>query len=163
MAGEKNTKYKKEYDELAYKFCLLGATDKRLGEFFGVTEQTINNWKRDHSTFFESLKRGKLVADSEIAEALFHRAKGYSHPEVKIATSEGQITDIKEFTKHYPPDTTAAIIWLKNRQPEHWRDKQEVETTAIVHNIMPVPTADSADDWEKAAQEQQAKALSNDD
>lgn len=129
MAGEKNTKYKKEFDELAYKFCLLGATDKRLGEFFNVTEQTINNWKRDHKTFFESLKKGKMIADSEVAEALFNRAKGYSHPEVKIATSEGQITDYKEFTKHYAPDPTAAIFWLKNRQPSEWRDKSETKVT----------------------------------
>ena len=25
------------------------------------------------------------------------------------------------------PDTTAIIFWLKNRQPEYWRDKQEVD------------------------------------
>jgi hypothetical protein len=37
-------------------------------------------------------------------------------------------------TKHYPPDTAAAIIWLKNRQPERWRDKieQEVKVTKDV-------------------------------
>jgi len=34
--------------------------------------------------------------------------------------------------KHYPPDTTAAIFWLKNRQPAKWREKQEVETTIKV-------------------------------
>ena len=45
----------------------------------------------------------------------------------KFATSEGRITDSKEYTEHYPPDTTAAIFWLKNRQPEKWRDKKEVD------------------------------------
>ena len=30
-------------------------------------------------------------------------------------------------TKHYPPDTTAAIFWLKNRQKSKWRDKQDHE------------------------------------
>ena len=34
-----------------------------------------------------------------------------------------------ETVKHYPPDTTAAIFWLKNRQVERWRDKQEVDHT----------------------------------
>mgnify|MGYP000215170264 CR=1 FL=1 len=38
-----------------------------------------------------------------------------------------------------------------------WDKETEVSTT--VHNIMPVPTAESSDDWEKAAQEQQAKLL----
>lgn len=36
--------------------------------------------------------------------------------------------------KHYPPDTTAAIFWLKNRQPHLWRDKQEVEVNAEVNH-----------------------------
>jgi hypothetical protein len=31
--------------------------------------------------------------------------------------------------KFYPPDTTAAIFWLKNRKPEEWRDKTEVDAT----------------------------------
>ena len=26
-----------------------------------------------------------------------------------------------------PPDTTAAIFWLKNRRSDEWRDKQEQE------------------------------------
>jgi hypothetical protein len=26
-----------------------------------------------------------------------------------------------------PPDTTACIFWLKNRNPEEWRDKTQVE------------------------------------
>ena len=30
------SKWKPEFVELAYKFCLMGATDKRLGEFFDV-------------------------------------------------------------------------------------------------------------------------------
>ena len=30
-----------------------------------------------------------------------------------------------EVDKHYPPDSTAAIFWLKNRQPKVWRDRVE--------------------------------------
>ena len=56
MAGGRPSKYKKEYAEQAYKFCLLGATDARLGEFFGVSEQTINAWKDAHPEFLESIK-----------------------------------------------------------------------------------------------------------
>jgi hypothetical protein len=29
--------------------------------------------------------------------------------------------------EHYPPDTTACIFWLKNRQPQRWRDRVEVQ------------------------------------
>lgn len=126
MAGEKNSKYKPEYDELAYNYALLGVTDKQLSEFFGVCEATLNNWKNDHPSFLESLKQGKGQADAMVAKSLFKRALGYSHPETKIATRDGQITDTLDVEKHYAPDPTAAIFWLKNRQPEIWRDKKEV-------------------------------------
>jgi hypothetical protein len=26
-----------------------------------------------------------------------------------------------------PPDVTAGIFWLKNRNPQHWRDSQQLE------------------------------------
>lgn len=119
------TKYKKEYDELAYNYCLLGATDAELGAFFGVCEATINNWKLEFPEFLESLKRGKELADAKVAQALFHRATGFSHPDVDIKVVEGHIVQTK-LTKHYPPDSTSMIFWLKNRQPDKWREKREV-------------------------------------
>ena len=126
MAGAP-TKYEEKFVEQAYKLCLLGATDKEMADFFDVCEDTINEWKKLHFEFSESIKRGKKLADAEIASKLYHRAKGYAHPDYVTASNMGVITDIKEVTKHYPPDTTAAIFWLKNRQPHLWRDKQEVE------------------------------------
>lgn len=116
--------YKKEYDELAYKYCLLGATDAQLGDFFDVQESTINNWKKSKPSFLESLKAGKDIADANVAEALYHRAKGYSHPDCKVfMTNTGP--EIVPIIKHYPPDTAAAFIWLKNRAG--WKDKQDIE------------------------------------
>jgi hypothetical protein len=127
MPGGRPTLYKKEYADQAYKLCLLSATDKDIADFFNVTEQTVNNWKDEHQEFFVSIKRGKMEADADIAQSLYHRAKGYSHPDVHITNYQGEIT-VTPITKHYPPDTAAAIIWLKNRQPDKWRDKIETET-----------------------------------
>lgn len=59
--------YKEEYADQAYNYCLLGATDKDLANFFDVTETTINNWKLDHHEFFESIKKGKEIADASTA------------------------------------------------------------------------------------------------
>lgn len=120
------SKYKAEYAEQAYKFCLLGADDNRLAAFFEVDPATIHRWKHDHAQFCDSIKRGKDIADAEIAQALYHRAKGYSHKAVKMFNNQGEIL-IEEYTEHYPPDTGAAMAWLKNRQPKDWRDKQEIE------------------------------------
>lgn len=122
------TKYKDEYCVQVEKLCKLGATDKEIANFFEVEETTINNWKIEHSEFFESIKKGKTLADAEVASKLYHRATGYEHPDTDIRVIDSQIVTT-EITKHYPPDTTAAIFWLKNRQPQTWRDKVTQEIT----------------------------------
>lgn len=123
--------YREEFAEQAYKLCLLGATDAKMADFFGVAESTLNLWKKVVPDFSESITRGKERADAEIAEALFHRGKGYSHPEVHVSNYQGQIT-LTPLTKHYPPDTQAASLWLRNRQPDLWRDKQDVQHSGSV-------------------------------
>jgi hypothetical protein len=123
----RKSEYRIEYADQALKLCLLGATDKELSEFLSVSEQTLNKWKKDYPEFLESLKKGKNIADANVASRLYNRAIGYNCKATKFATSNGKITDSKEFIEHYPPDTTAAIFWLKNRQPEKWRDKKEVD------------------------------------
>ena len=122
--GGRPTKYKPEYDQQAYKLCLMGATDAQLADFFEVDEGTINRWKDKHGGFCASVKRGKMPADGEVAESLFRRATGYTHPDVHIGMYEGEAV-ITKITKHYPPDTAAICFWLKNRAG--WRDKHELE------------------------------------
>lgn len=126
MGAGRPTDYKPEYDDLAYKFCLLGATDAQLGEFFGVTEQTINGWKTKHPKFFESIKRGKELADAKVAEALYNKACGFVNKNaVKIfMPANAQSPVYAPYEEYYPPDTAAAFIWLKNRAG--WKDRQEI-------------------------------------
>jgi hypothetical protein len=31
------------------------------------------------------------------------------------------------YVEHVPPDTTAAIFWLKNRDPARWRDAWQID------------------------------------
>ena len=61
----------------------------------------------------------------------------------------GELVVTKEITKEVPPDTTALIFWLKNRQPQKWRDKQQVEhstDTDFVFNILPASTQPKGDE-----------------
>lgn len=118
--------YKDEFAEWAMKLAKLGATDKELAESFEVAESTIGNWKNAHPEFLDSIKKGRQIADAEVASKLFHRATGYKHPEDDIKNVAGEIV-ITPTIKHYPPDTTAAIFWLKNRRPDLWRDKVDSE------------------------------------
>ena len=46
---------------------------------------------------------------------------------VKIFCSkDGEIIEAP-YVEHVPPDVTACIFWLKNRDPAHWRDVQQME------------------------------------
>lgn len=146
MPGGRPTDYKPDYAEQAYKLCLLGHTDADLAKFFEVCEATINNWKLAHPEFLESLKKGKEMADANVAASLYHRALGYEHPEDDIRSVNGEIV-ITPTIKHYAPDPTAAIFWLKNRQKDKWRDKQEHEHSGP--NGAPIQT-EEVSDLEKA-------------
>ena len=103
------TKYKPEYAEQAGKLCgILGATDEKLAQFFGVCELTIRRWKKDHQEFCSAIK-SKEQADSEVEKSLYQTALS--------------------------GNTTAQIFWLKNRKPKEWRDKQEIDHTTKGESI----------------------------
>lgn len=124
--GGRPTDYREEYNDLAYKYCLLGATDDDLAKFFDVTDTTVNNWKKQYPKFLASIKSGREEADANVANRLYSRAMGYEHKDVYVTQYQGEPV-IVPVTKHYPPDTAAAIFWLKNRQRAKWRDKQDHE------------------------------------
>lgn len=126
METGRPTDYKSEYAKQAEKLCLLGATDEDIADFFGVSARTIYRWKNVHEEFCQSLKVGKEKADDLVERSLYQRALGYVHDEDKIFNDNGSPM-IVPTKKYYPPDTTAAIFWLKNRRKEQWRDKHEVE------------------------------------
>lgn len=114
------SKYRPEYAEQVERLCKLGLTDKELGEFFEVSEQTINAWKKKYPEFLEALKKGKVLADANVVESLYRRACGYQHDAVKILQHNGNPV-VVDYTEHYPPDTTACLAWLHNRQRDKWQ------------------------------------------
>jgi hypothetical protein len=120
------SKYDPKFNKQVFKLALLGAKDTEIADFLEIQESTLNEWKLKYPEFSASIKRGKAEADAQVANKLFKRATGYKAPDTHFSAFEGVVT-ATPYTKHYPPDPTAAIFWLKNRQPKLWRDKQEIE------------------------------------
>jgi hypothetical protein len=118
------SKYKPEFAEQAAKLCKLGATDAVLADFFQVAVSTINLWKVEHPEFSESIKLPKAESDERVEQSLYMRAMGYEHDEMDIRVVGGELVQTP-IRKHYPPDATAMIFWLKNRKPDEWRDKTD--------------------------------------
>ena len=74
------TLYKPEYCELARNYCLLGATNEVLGDFFGVTRRTVQNWIATHPEFAKAVRRGRDVADALRREQASCRRLSWSAP-----------------------------------------------------------------------------------
>lgn len=123
------SEYDKQYAKQAQKLCELGATDKDIGAFFGVSDRTIRTWKTTYADFSKALTVGKKVADDQVERSLYTRALGYSHESQKIFNNNG-VPLVVDFVEHYPPDTTACIFWLKNRRRDEWRDKHDIDVSA---------------------------------
>lgn len=120
-AGGRPSKYPtidlKEVEKLAG----FGLIDTQIADFLDISEKTINVYKKTPK-FLQALKRGKVKANLVVEKSLFHRANGYSHKELYITQYKGQIIT-EEIVKHYPPDPTSMIFWLKNRKREQWADR----------------------------------------
>ena len=152
--GGRPSKFKPEFEHQVKTLAELGATDAQIAQCFGVTEQTLNNWKKSHPRFFESLKSAKEIADERVEQSLFNRALGFSHPEEKIFCDKGDVVRAGTM-KQYPPDTTACIFWLKNRKSGEWRDKIETEHSGVIGGNLVIADLEDAADWETAAKRQQ--------
>lgn len=88
------------------------------------------------SGVFRVHKKGKAVADAEVSDRLYQRAMGFVAPDIDIRVIENRIVETP-LKKYYPPDTTAAIFWLKNRQKDKWREKQDVNHTSDDGSMTP--------------------------
>ena len=145
------SKFNKINQRQLKKLVLAGFTDKQLADFFDINEGTLNNYKQKHPEFFKSLIDWKKEADAKVEQALYKRAIGYEYDEVTyektkagglgIGFSKGKVSDIKHVdcyktkvtTKQVAPEVLAQIFWLKNRQPDKWKDKTDIEHSMPEH------------------------------
>lgn len=104
-----------------------GLTEEQIAANMGICRDTLIQWKKRYPYISDTLKKGKEVVDRQVENALLKRALGYKYTEVTKERIEGGFVVTKEVTKEVVPDTTAQIFWLKNRKPNEWRDKQNVE------------------------------------
>ena len=111
-----------------------GLINEQIAHKIGIRRETLSLWSKKYPNISNALKRGKEVPDIEVENSLYKRATGYNYTEVtkelklNPTTGKHELMITKEVTKQVIPDTTAMIFWLKNRKPDVWKDKQEVQT-----------------------------------
>jgi len=99
-----------------------GFTNHQIADFFRISKRTFQRYLISNKEFCHSLKEWKKGADARVERSLFERAVGYSHESEEVFCSYGKIIRVNT-VKHYPPDPLSCIFWLKNRQPDQWREK----------------------------------------
>ena len=142
------TIYRPELAALARKLALLGATGAEMADALNINVSTLSDWMHKHPELSRAIESGKTQADAEIAEGLYNRARGDTHEAVKIFMPAGADAPVyAPYVEHYPPDTNAASLWLRNRQPDRWRDRQEVKVSgSVTHRLAQMSPEERAQD-----------------
>ena len=115
-----------------------GLSNEQIAHNIGINKDTLYEWQKRFSDFSDALKKGKEVVDREVENALLKRAMGYEYDEVTqepVTDKDTGITEMrvtKRVTKQVVPDVTAQIFWLKNRKPNEFRDKRDVDLSGHV-------------------------------
>lgn len=96
------SEFEPEYVPEAVAMAAAGATDAEIAEGLGIDRSTLRRWFLAYPQLNAAVKAAKETIDQRVVRSLYKRA-----------VEDG--------------DTTAHIFWLKNRQPELWRDRKETE------------------------------------
>lgn len=135
MARRKRSSVKKEYWLSPAGLVLIqgwardGLSMDQIASNVGVARSTFFNWKSENQILSDALMINRQIADRQVENALFKIAKGFHYTEDKIAPSGAKITDVKSYQA---PNVGAIKLWLSNRKPDTWREKQSIELSGKV-------------------------------
>jgi hypothetical protein len=104
MPNGRPTLYSDELREEIVKNCRMGqgtGTDWEIAAFFGVSERTVRRWKKEHPELKAAIERANSINCDLVEASLLHLAKS--------------------------GDMAAIQFFLKNRRPEKWREKKELD------------------------------------
>jgi hypothetical protein len=98
---------------------------------------------------------------SVVKNALFERAKGFEYTAVKpmvVSNGTGLGSDIEyaEYTERVLPDVNAIKFYLTNRDPENWKNQQDVNHSGEI-NIPPPMTREEREARKKELLDKAAK------
>ena len=135
MARRKRSSVKKEYWLSPAGLVLIqgwardGLSMDQIASEVGVARSTFFNWKSENQMLSDALMINRQIADRQVENALFKTAKGFHYTEDKIAPSGAKISDVKSYQA---PNVGAIKLWLSNRKPDTWREKQSIELSGKV-------------------------------
>jgi len=151
MAGRKN-KYFTNIEPNLYLiagYLNSGHTEASVAKMFGVGVSTWERHKNSYEDFRELIRKSGMNATALVVNSIHKRATGYEYEEITTEITDNgpqkgkqgrqrqagnQRRVIKKVTKHVPPDTAAGIFWLTNRDPEQWKNTQNIRHSGEIKN-----------------------------
>jgi len=129
------SKYNRDFPLMAEGLARTGLTDRQIARKLGISVSTFYQYQLDHPDFSEALKKGKSPVDTEVENALLKRALGYEYEEITTdydllgqnKEQKALPAKVRKVKKEVLADVTAQIFWLKNRRPDKWRDRHDIE------------------------------------
>lgn len=113
-----------------------GLTDEEIATKMGIRASTLYEWKKKYPEISEALSKNKIIYDAEVEEALHRNTTGYWTEETIIEISKDpdgkKRRTVRKIKKWVPGSSVAQFFWLKNRRPDKWRDKHEVELSGDI-------------------------------
>ena len=141
------TKYTPERVKKICDAIERGETLERAAQLGGITYKTVNEWMNTKSEFGDAVKRAQQAYEDWEYKQLLSDAKkslkslilGIEYEETKTTyepdprnPANPRIKSQVVTTKRIPPNATALIFALCNRDPEHWQQKVTNEVTGKV-------------------------------
>ncbi|MDD4924296.1 MAG: hypothetical protein PHF74_05625 [Dehalococcoidales bacterium] len=118
-----------------------GKTDAQVAKVLGLPRVTFLDALKNTTGLTDTIKKIKETPDHRVEMALFERALGYDHKAVQFFCYEGVIMS-EEYVKHYPPEVSACVFWLCNRQPERWKNVQKIDVEGqVTHKVIEIVRA----------------------
>ena len=132
MAGRPSKYDENLHPKLAKAYAMAGLTEAQMAKEMDIAISTLSLWKNDHQSFSDALKQGKEEPDARVEKSLYRQALGYEYDAQKpMVVSDGSQVgshiEIAKYRERVAPSVTAQIFWLKNRRPDRWREKQEIQ------------------------------------
>lgn len=109
----------------------FGASSNELARLFKISRGRVYEWMAKYPDFKEAVMDIRSEIDDMVESALLKSALGYDYTEQKIIRDgvgeDSQVIQAYVIKKHKPADSTAQKLWLTNRRPEEWKEKQSVD------------------------------------
>jgi hypothetical protein len=118
----------KYHPRWAFKFALNGDTNAEMAAAFGVKERTFEDWMQKHPELKEQVWEGRHFTKADVAHSVYKSAKGFKQREVKIGFYEGSAV-VEPYDHYYPPNMSAAEMFLTNRDSKKWKKKSSTEVS----------------------------------